>query len=120
MSSKPSKVRLSFYTAPEHRRSARICATLSEELRTKYGVRSVRVVKGDSVKVLRGEFKGIEGKVTKVETGAGRLSIEGVTREKIAGGTIPVKIHASKVSVTSLNLSDEWRKNSLEGPSSKE
>ena len=30
--------------------------------------RSVRVVEGDSVKILRGEFKGVDGKVAKIST----------------------------------------------------
>lgn len=115
MSSKPSKVRRSLFNAPIHQRSGRVSATLSEDLRTKHGLRSIRVVKGDSVKVLRGEYKGIEGKVIRVYTKAGRLSLEGVTREKIAGGTVPVRIHASKVAVTTLNLDDKLRKSRLEG-----
>ncbi|MBI4258763.1 MAG: 50S ribosomal protein L24 [Thaumarchaeota archaeon] len=115
MSSKPSKVRRNFFNAPLHRRSARISSTISDDLRAKHGLRSIRVVKGDSVKVLRGEYKGVEGKVIRVYTKTGRLSLEGVTREKIAGGAVPVKIHASKVAVTTLNLDDKLRKNRLEG-----
>jgi len=95
-----------------------VCATLSHELREKYGIRSIRVRKGDSVKVLRGEYAGVEGKVTRVFTREGRVTVEGVTHEKIAGGTVPVKIHASKVMVMKLDLSDEWRKKRLERVSS--
>lgn len=90
-------------------------ARLVDELRTKYARRTVRVRKGDTVKVLRGEYSGVEAKVTAVEAPSGRVSIEGVTREKIAGGTVPIQIHASKVMVTALNLDDRWRKNALEG-----
>jgi len=115
VSSKPSKVRLRFYTASLHRRSHNLSASLSEELRSKHGRRSIRVVKGDSVKVMRGEYRGVEGKVIGVESSSGRVNIEGVTREKIAGGTVPVRIHASKVRVTSLNVEDKWRKRRLEG-----
>ncbi len=97
-----------------HVKSAMVRATLSPDLREKYRVKSVRVRKDDSVKVLRGEYKGVEGKVTKIYIGKGRLSVEGVTREKIAGGNVPIKIHASKVMVTNLNLSDEWRRRVLE------
>lgn len=111
---RPSKVRKRMYEAPNHVKSSMVGAALSSELREKYGVRSVRVRKDDSVKVLRGEYKGVEGKVTKVFTESGRINIEGVTREKIAGGTVPIKIHASKVMVASLNLDDRRRKKKLE------
>jgi large subunit ribosomal protein L24 len=88
---------------------------LSEDLRQKHGKRAVRVREGDTVKILKGEFKGIEGKVTKVDASNGTLNVEGVTREKVAGGTAPVPIGASNVYVTNLNLEDKLRKNKMGG-----
>ena len=75
--------------------------------------KSVRIVKGDSVKIMRGEYKGVEGKVEKLNTVKGRLSIEGVQREKIKGGQVKVQIHASNVRITSLHLDDKYRKNKI-------
>jgi large subunit ribosomal protein L24 len=94
---------------------------LSEELREKHSRTSVRPVKGDAVRIVRGGFKGIEGKITGLDTKLGKLYIEGVTREKIAGGkTSPVPIDSSKVVITSLNLDDKMRKRSIEeGPRTK-
>src|SRR4029077_15885079 len=90
-------------------------SALSEELRDKHGRTSVRPVKGDGVRIVRGGFKGIEGKITGVDTKRGTLFIEGVTREKIAGGkTSPVPIDSSKVVITNLNLDDKLRKQRLE------
>jgi large subunit ribosomal protein L24 len=83
---------------------------LSPELEKEHRVRSMSVVKGDTVEVMRGIFKGIEGKVTKVTKRDCRLQIEGVTREKADGTTIFIPIHASKVVIKRLNLDDEWRK----------
>lgn len=114
MSSKPSKVRKLLYEAPHHILSKLVRARLSDELRSKYGLKTVRVRKGDTVKIVRGEYKGVEGKVNKVFTEEGRLAIDGVTRERIRGGTVPVKIHASKVVITELNLDDKWRKRRVE------
>ncbi|MGQ9469674.1 MAG: 50S ribosomal protein L24 [Nitrososphaerales archaeon] len=114
MSSKPSKVRKKLFKAPAHVKSKQLSSHLSDELHSKYKVRSLRVRKGDVVKIMRGEYKGIEGKVTSVEMKTGRITIEGVTREKIAGGTVPIKIHSSKVMIMSLNLDDKWRKDKLE------
>lgn len=114
MSSKPRKVRKRMYEAPHHVKSSQLRAPLIKELREKYGVRSVRVRKGDVVKVMRGAYKGVEGKIINVDVESGRVSIEGITREKIGGGTVPVMIHASKVMVTNLNLDDKWRRMKLE------
>ena len=88
---------------------------LSAELREKHGKRSVTPRVGDSARIVRGEFKGIEGKITKVDWKAGVINIEGVTREKLKGGTSPVPIHSSNVVITTLVLVDKQRKKKLEG-----
>jgi large subunit ribosomal protein L24 len=90
-------------------------SNLSKDLRGKYSKRSAKPRKGDTVKILRGEFKGIEGKVTAVNHHKGTITVEGVTKEKIAGGTSPVPINASKVMITNLVLEDKLRKKKLEG-----
>ncbi len=93
----------------------RFGSSLSDDLREKYKRRTLRPREGDSVKIVRGEFKNIEGKVTKVLPKDGRLNIEGVTREKQKGGTSPVPVHASNVVITSLSLDDKVRRQKLEG-----
>jgi large subunit ribosomal protein L24 len=87
---------------------------LSEELRGRHGKRSVRPRVGDSVRIVRGEFKDIEGKVTRVDPKNGVVNVEGVTREKLKGGTAPVPIDSSNLVVTSLVLDDKLRKQKLE------
>ncbi len=95
-------------------RDSSICATLKDNLRQQYKRRSVRVIKGDSVKVMRGEYVDVEGKVEKVNTERGTLSIEGIQREKVRGGNVKVQIHASNVIVTSLHLDDKRRQSQLQ------
>ena len=99
---------------PKHLHDARICSTLIEDLRRQYHRRNVRVIKGDTVKVMRGEYTGIEGKVEKVNTERGTLAIEGVQREKIKGGNVKVQIHASNVTIIGLNLQDKYRQAKLQ------
>jgi large subunit ribosomal protein L24 len=62
---------------------------------------------------MRGDRKGLEGKVTTVVRKKYRIFVEGVTREKVDGTTTFVPIHPSKVMITSLNLDDKWRRESL-------
>ena len=93
----------------KHKRDKFLGANLSENLREQRSRRSMRVIKGDTVRILRGEYVGIEGKVEKVNTEKSTLSIEGVQREKIRGGNVKVQIHASNVQIISLNTDDEYR-----------
>jgi len=88
---------------------------LSAELRERHRKRSVRPRVGDTVRIVRGEFKDIEGKITRVDSQNGAVMVEGVTREKIKGGTSPVPINSSNVVITNLALEDPIRKKRLEG-----
>jgi large subunit ribosomal protein L24 len=109
-----AKINPKFLHLPKHVRDSMIGSTLADNLREQYGKRSARIVKGDSVKVLRGEYSGIEGKVEKVNTVRGTLSIEGVQREKVRGGNVKVQIHSSNVIITGMNLDDKYRQNKLQ------
>lgn len=93
----------------KHKRDKFLGANLSENLREQHNKRSMRVIKGDTVRILRGEYVGIEGKVEKVNTEKSTLSIEGVQREKIRGGNVKVQVHASNVQIISLNTDDDYR-----------
>jgi large subunit ribosomal protein L24 len=64
---------------------------------------------------MRGEYKGVEGKVEKVNTEHATFHIEGVQREKIRGGQVKVPIHSSNVMVISLNLDDSYRSSKFQG-----
>jgi len=113
---KPTTIRKRMlYTASQHLLSKQLGSHLAKDLKEKYHCKSLRVVEGDSVKVLRGEFKGIEGKVTRVSTEKRGIAIEGIKREKLKGGNVDIYIHPSNVIITSLNLEDKWRQNRLEG-----
>ncbi|HYB04729.1 MAG TPA: 50S ribosomal protein L24 [Nitrososphaerales archaeon] len=117
-SSKPVKVRKKLANSSTRDKALKLSrAMLSTDLKAKYASNSVRVRPGDSVKLVRGEYAGVEGKIQKVFPQEGRITVEGVTREKIAGGTTPLRIHTSNVVVTGLNLDDKFRREKLEGSS---
>jgi large subunit ribosomal protein L24 len=99
---------------PKHIRDLSISSNLEDNLRRQYGLRSCRVIKGDTVRVMRGEYSGIEGKVESVNTQSATLAIEGIQREKIRGGKVKVKIHSSNVTILSLNLEDKYRQKMLQ------
>ena len=117
---KPTTIRnRTIYQASTLTRSKLLCSHLSKDLRQKYHKRSVRVTEGDTVKVLRGEFKGVSGKITKVSTTKNGVAVEGVKKEKLKGGNLDVLIHPSNLIVTDLNTEDKWRTNKLEGKNTK-
>jgi len=112
-STKPSKQRIALYNLTAHRIRKLLSAPLSVELKTNHGRNSYPVRKGDTVKIVRGDFAGIEGKITKIDTRRQRLFVEGVSREKVAGTSTNVSVHSSKVMITKLNLDDKWRADSI-------
>jgi ribosomal protein L24 len=63
---------------------------------------------------MRGDRKGFEGKIARIDRKKYRIYVEGLTREKVDGTTIFVPMHPSKVMITRLNLDDKWRKKILE------
>ena len=114
LSKKPSKQRKSFFNAPLHKRGKIMSVHLSKELREKYGIRSFPIRVGDKVRIMRGDHKGVEGKVTKVDRKKYRVFIEGVTRENSRGEKVYIPIHYSNLMIIELDLSDEYRKKKLE------
>ena len=96
-------------------RSKQMGSALSKDLQKKYGKKSARVIEGDSITIVRGEFKGVDGKVAKISTQKSSVAIEGVKKEKTKGDKFDVYIHTSNLVITSLNSSDKWRIAKLEG-----
>jgi len=113
-SHKPSKQRKALYNAPLHIRQKLMTAPLSKELREKYGIKRLPVRKGDTVRVMRGDWAGHEGKVTRVDLKRIRIYIEGVQKKKADGTPVYYPIHPSKVMIIKLDLSDPMRREIIE------
>ncbi len=116
----PSKQRKMLYILPYHRRNKLFSAHLSTELKGTYNFRSLPVRKGDTVRVSRGDYKGYEGKISRVDRKKYRIYIEGINREKADGTSVHVPIHPSKVEIVRLNLDDKWRNKIIERKKLKE
>ncbi len=113
---KPTKMRnRMIYQATFQTRSKQLGSQLSKDLQKKYSKKSVRAVEGDTITILRGEFKGVSGKITKISKEKTSVTVEGVKKEKTKGDKFDVYIHTSNLVVTALNSSDKWRIAKLEG-----
>jgi len=111
---KPRKQRYMLYNAPLHKKRKWISSHLAENLLLKYDRRSLPVVKGDTIKVMRGNYRGHEDKISKVNVRDQTVEIEGVTITTAKGTKIAKPIHASTLLITKLNLTDKWRRQKLE------
>ena len=112
---KPTKSRNhQTYRAMNQVVNKQICAPISKELRKKYSRRSIRIMPDDIVKVVRGEYKGLTGKVTKISMQSSGVAIEGNKKEKLKGEKFDVYIHSTNTIITSLNTDDKWRLKILE------
>ncbi len=105
----PRKQRAYNKNCPVHIRGNMMCSHLSKELKEKHGFRSIRIKKGDKIKVLRGQFKGVVGKVETVNTIRQRIFVTGVEQEKMDGSKALYPIHPSNVSIIELDLNDKRR-----------
>jgi len=102
------------YQAALHVKAKQLTAPLSEELQKELGIKRLRVRKNDTVLIVRGSFKGHEGRVVKVDVKKVRVYVEGVTRVRSDGREVHIPIHPSKVVITKLDMSDEWRRKVIE------
>ncbi len=112
-SEQPRKQRKARYQAPLHVKTKYLNAPLSATLQEKYKKKTLRVVKGDTVKVTRGDFVGDEGLVDAVDTKKSKIVVHGVSSTKADGTEVPRGIDASNVQVTKLNLADKRREAKL-------
>ena len=108
-SSQPRKQRKAQATAPLHERGRTLAAPLAPPLREQYKRRHLRVVKGDTVKLLRGDHKGEEGVVDEVDVKRCALLVHGVTGTKADNTEVPRPVHPSNIQITKLNLKDRRR-----------
>ena len=114
MSKQPRKQRKLIYKAPLHIRHKLMSVKLSEELREQYKRRSLPVKKGDTIKVMRGDFKDHEGKIEKVDLKNYRVMIEGMSVQKPDGNKVYHTVHPSNIMILELDMEDDERNDIVE------
>ena len=113
MSTQPRKERKTLYNLPVHKNRARIAAHLDGPLLEKHGKRSTTLRKGDTVRIMRGEFAGISGKVIDVNTRTGKVTVDGVTVSKAKATQVARPLDPSNLVITKLDLTDPLRRKAL-------
>jgi len=100
--------------APLHVKQRFVHVHLSPELRKKYGLRNVQLHKNDKVKVLRGQFRKKDGKVSRIDLKDEKVFITGMEYIKKDGNKVPVRFHPTNLMIVELDLSDKKRKAKIE------
>lgn len=85
-----------------HKRKNLLSASLSSDLKDDYGFRSLPVREGDKVRLLRGDFTGVEGRITEVDAKNQRITVEGVETAKTDESEVPTPVHPSNVEITEI------------------
>ena len=109
-SKNPKKQRKYRIRAPKHIKSGFMVSSLDKKLRDKHGKRSIRVRPGDKVVVMRGNYKGREAKVDRVDVQRQKVYLEKVETPKKAGQPAQVPFDASNLKIVELDLEDKKRK----------
>ncbi|KAF8623519.1 hypothetical protein AX15_006296 [Amanita polypyramis BW_CC] len=109
VSSSRRKCRKAHFTAPSSVRRKIMSSSLSKELRSKYNCRSLPIRKDDEVRIVRGKYKGRDGKVTQVYRKKWVIHVDRVQRDKSNGASVPIGIHPSKVVIVNIKLDKDRR-----------
>ena len=105
VSSSRRTTRKAHFTAPSDKRRRLLSASLSKDLRSKYGVRSLPIRKDDEVQVVRGKYvKEPTAKVTSVYRRRMCVYLDRITKDRADGRQVHVPMHPSNLVITKLKL----------------
>ncbi|KAL8514984.1 hypothetical protein ACS0TY_013896 [Phlomoides rotata] len=102
ISSSQRKSQKAHFSAPSSVRRVIMSAPFSGNLRSKYNIRSMPIRKDSEVQVIRGTYKGRDGKVVQVYHKKCVIHIKRITRENVIRSIVNVSIHPSRLLSRSL------------------
>jgi len=112
-SKQPRKQRKYRYNAPLHIKQKFVSAHLSKDLREKYKRRSINLRKGDSVKVMRGQFRNKTGKIDEVNLKRTKVYVSGIEIAKRDGTKARYPLNPSNLVITEVDINDKMRNKSF-------
>ncbi|MBI2143380.1 50S ribosomal protein L24 [Candidatus Woesearchaeota archaeon] len=118
-SSRASKQRKYRANSPLHAKRNLLAAPLAPDLKARYGRRNLTVREGDTVKIMRGEFRGMTGKVGSVDVKNQTVHVDGAERIRKDGTKSFSPLRASRLMLTEISVEDKKRAASLARKGSK-
>jgi len=108
---KANKQRKRLYNCPYHKLSSQHMVRLDDTLMQEWGIKRLPLRKDDEVKVIKGDFEGVEGKVLKIIRRKNKVEIEECIKEKKNGATYYIPISLNHIVLTKLGgkKMDPWR-----------
>ncbi|MHA1130776.1 MAG: 50S ribosomal protein L24 [Candidatus Helarchaeota archaeon] len=104
------KQRKRYFNLPNHQRNKLVHAKCHDDVAMEHGIKKLSIRTGDTVLVVRGEFRDMEGKVSKINRQKSQIFIDGASIEKSSGTTFDIPIHPSNVVLTKIEVKkDKWR-----------
>jgi large subunit ribosomal protein L24 len=115
---RPRKQRRALYHVMNHQVSKLLTVPLDKALQEEWGIKRIPVRKDDFVRVVKGEFDGIEGKVLSIDKTVRKITIEECTLQKKDGSNYYVPIAVANVLMTKFgmkkNKMDPWRQKMIQ------
>ncbi len=108
-SGKPGKQRKFRANAPLHTKRRFVSAHLSKPLKEKHKKRAIMLRTGDTVKIMRGHYRGRAGKVESIDVKREEIRISGIETGKKDGTKALYPMHPSNLMITEMTLDDKRR-----------
>ena len=108
-SKQPRKQRKYLAKAPLHLKRKLLSVNLSKGLKAIHNKRNIPARKGDKVKIMRGKFRGKEGKIIKILIKTSKIYIENIQKTKQDGSKIDLPLRPSNLQIIELNKEDKRR-----------
>jgi large subunit ribosomal protein L24 len=105
----PAKQRKHRDNAPLHVKDKFLNARLTDGLQEEHDTKKLRIRIGDTVRIERGDYAGIEGEVEAIDRSRERIEVEGAETDKIDGSAANYPIHPSNVTLIEIDDSDDTR-----------
>jgi large subunit ribosomal protein L24 len=108
-SEKPEKQRKYRRNAPYHHQKKFISVHLAADVRDRVGTRSLPIREGDQAEIMRGDWKGLSGRVEEVNYQDQKVELEDIERERVDTSDARISLEPSNLTITKLNLDDDRR-----------
>jgi large subunit ribosomal protein L24 len=108
-STNPGKQRKYRRNAPNHVKDKLVSANLDPELREELETRTIKLAVGDRVELMRGDDKGKEGIVKRIDRDEQKVYVSNITVERQNGTETEKPLRPSNLQVKALNIDNETR-----------
>lgn len=112
-SSKVSKQRKYRINSALHAKRNFLAAPLAPDLKARYGTRNLTVREGDTVRIMKGEFRGLTGKINSVNLRKSTVYVDGAERVRKDGTKSFFPLRPSGLMLTEVSIEDKKRAASL-------